>query len=776
MTGLVKKILVEGVVQGVGFRPFIYNLARTYNISGFVRNTKAGVEIEAVGQENDLERFVSDITKNPPSLAKIKQVIVKDLCRTEGGHPIYAKEFSIVNSFSSEEKSIFLSPDASICGDCKDDFYNEKGRYYRYPFVNCTNCGPRFSIIEAYPYDRINTTMRKFTMCNNCRAEYTDINSRRYHAEPISCKDCGPIYRMMDNSFKEITTDNLFETVRYLIKIGSIIAMKGIGGYHLVCDGENKNAVKKLRQRKLRDTKPFAVMLKDIDIVKKYCYCSIEEENVLKGKESPVVLLKQKSGVMCDDMRFLISGSSPNLGVMIPYAPYQYLLMEDFDILVYTSANISGEPIVYRDDELKRLTTIADYFVVHDREIVRFVEDSVVKLILYNARQIPILIRKSRGFAPSPLFLKKNSELQILGMGSDLKSTISFIKEDVLIQSQYLGDLADYLSFEDYKRTIADFKKFFVLKPDLIACDLHPSYLSSQYAELVAGEEIKILKVQHHKAHIASVALEEGWFCDDFIGIAFDGTGYGEDGAIWGSEVFAGSLKKGFERLGHLSYVALPFGDTAIKNPEKSAFSYYAFLDLLDDELLSIFSNQTKENVKELLHFVKRSPLLTSSTGRLFDAVSFLLGFRRQIGYEGEPAIELENMIYKRFSLEDDIGSYEYQLIEDSGKLLVNTGLLLKQIIQSFKSGEDFSNIAIKFHSTLVAAFIEVVKHIRDMRRLDKVALSGGSFQNSYLTYHVIKQLEKEGFQWAINRYSPTNDACVSMGQCAIAAFYSTTM
>lgn len=765
------RITVEGVVQGVGFRPFVYLSAKKHNISGFVRNTKSGVEIEARGSKSNLTAFIGELEKNHPRLALIKNITVEEKLQEEDAtEDSNESSFVIAPSHAGEERSIFLSPDAAICDDCKNEFYDVAGRYHNYPFVNCTNCGPRFSIITDYPYDRINTTMSQFTMCDKCKSEYTDIRSRRYHAEPVSCQDCGPSYRMLDVSFKEVLTENLFQTARYLLKIGKIIAVKGVGGYHLVCDGKNVEALKTLRQRKMRDTKPFAVMFKDIDTLKKYCCCTADEEALLKGKESPILLLKQKSGALEEKSRALICGSSPYLGAMLPYAPYQYLLLKDFDMLIFTSGNISGEPIVYRDEDLKRLSAIADYFIVHNREIVRFVEDSVVKFLHYNDNHLAVLIRKSRGYAPSPLFLGRRYNKEVLGLGGDLKSTISFVKDDVLTQSQYLGDLSDYLSFEDYKRTIADFKNFFSLKADIIVCDLHPSYLSSQYAEELTGDKIELVKVQHHKAHIASVAFEQGWFDDDFIGIALDGTGYGEDGAIWGSEVFSGSLKNGFQRTGHLSYLSLPFGDAAVKEPEKTAFSYLAYCGLMDEEFLAIFSEKTRENSEKLKEFVNKSRTFTSSTGRLFDALSFILGFRRKIGYEGEAAVELENQIYKRFALEDEAESYDYRIIKDGDKLVVDTKSLLSGVVRGFKAGEDGAVISLRFHSSLISAFLEIVKKIRDERGINRIALSGGSFQNSYLLYHFIKRFEKEGFQWAINRYSPPNDACVSIGQCAIVA------
>jgi len=763
MAKTAKKIIVKGVVQGVGFRPFIYSLAKLYKIKGLVRNTKGGVEIEAVGSENSLESFITDIREKTPRLAIIKDISVEPLTQTK----IY-QDFSIASSFAGEDKGIFLSPDVAICPDCVNDFFDKRSRYYQYPFVNCTNCGPRFSIITAYPYDRVNTTMSKFRMCEDCLAEYKDISSRRYHAEPVSCEKCGPVYRMFDTEFKEVVTENVFETVQHLIRIGKIIAVKGVGGYHLLCDAKNKEAVKILRQRKLRDTKPFAVMFKNLETLKKYCFCSDVEASLISGKESPIVLLKQKTEILNEELLSLISGTSPYIGAMLPYAPYQFLLLEGFDMLVFTSGNLSGEPIVYRDEDTKRLKSIADYFLIHNREIVRFVEDSVAKVVEVN-RPVHILIRKSRGYAPLPLFLKDCSKTQILAFGSDLKSTISFVKDDILIQSQFLGDLADYLSFEDYKKTITDFKNFFELQPEIYVADLHPSYLSTQYAEELAGAGTRLIKVQHHKAHVASVAFEKGWLSEDFIGIALDGTGYGEDGAVWGSEVFVGSLKKGLERVGHLSYTAFPFGDAAVKEPEKAAFSYLTYYGLMKKKLLSIFSEQTVNNYEMLTEFVLKSKLFTSSTGRLFDVISFLLGFRRKIGYEGEAAVELENLIYRQYQLSDVEKSYLCNFVRDGKTVLLDTASLLKAVLNDFMAGVPLPTISIRFHRAWVEGLLEIAVQIKNESGINKVALSGGSFQNSYILYHLAKALEDAGFEWAINQYSPPNDACISVGQCAVA-------
>lgn len=764
MIKVAKKIVIEGIVQGVGFRPFVYAIAKKYNVFGLVRNTKKGVEIEALADRKGLMSFIESLHCDKPPLALIKNITVTDLENKE------FIDFTIATSNDSEEKSPFLLPDIAICNDCISDFFDDKGRYHLYPFVNCTNCGPRFSIIKDYPYDRVNTTMERFTMCEACASEYKDITSRRYHGEPISCIKCGPNYELFDINLEKVETTDLFETVRYLLKIGKIIAVKGVGGFHLVCDGKNKEAIKTLRQRKIRDTKPFAVIFKDLNKLSDYCQCSEDERKLLTSKERPIVLLKQKNGALDLELTRLIAGSSPYLGAMLPYAPYQFLLLEDFDMLIFTSGNISGEPIVYRDSDVKRLSNIADYFLIHNREIVRFVEDSVAAVLHCENKGINLLIRKSRGYAPLPLFLREASKKKILAFGGDLKATISFIKDDVLVQSQYLGDLADYLVFESYKKTLEEFKNFFDFNPELFLCDLHPAYLSHQYAKEVAAGK-NLIEVQHHIAHIASVALEKGWYDDTIIGVALDGTGYGLDGNIWGSEIFLGSLKGGFKREGHLSYVPFPFGDKAVLFPEKSAFSYLSHGELLDKDILSYFSEVTKENCQNLYDFVKKSKIFTSSTGRLFDAVSFLLGFRRKIGYEGEAAIELENLVYQRYQLTDEEESYSVAISKDNDVLLICTSDIMKGVVYDLKKGVHPSTIALKFHNTLINAFVNVVLMVAQKGCTKKIALSGGTFQNSYLLYHITKKLEKEGFEWGINEFTPPNDASISVGQCALGMF-----
>lgn len=758
-------IKVEGVVQGVGFRPFIYHLANFYNLKGFVKNTKNGVELEITGALENIKNFLESIKKESPPLSIIKEIKALQIDYKD------FKNFQIIQSDSGIESNVFISPDISICDECERDFYHKESRFFRYPFVNCTNCGPRFSIILDYPYDRKNTTMKVFSMCEECEGDYKNITSRRYHAQPVSCSKCGPHFKILDKDLREIEIDDPFSYVSKLIEEGNIIAVKGIGGYHLVLDGTRGETIKRLRERKKRDRKPFALLFRDIEIVSKYAEINSYEEEVLKSKERPIVLLKKKKNIINENPD-PISGNSPYYGVMLPYAPFHYLLLQKTPILICTSANISGEPIVYREEELKRLSSIADYFLVHNREIVRFVEDSVAKVFVapfFENNHSTFLFRKSRGYAPSPLFLKRSFSKNILSFGGDLKATISILKKDSLIQSQYLGDLMDYQSYESYIKTYEDFKKIFQFEPDGYICDLHPAYLSTRFAEEISSGK-KLLKVQHHKAHIASVCLENDIYEEPVIGIALDGTGYGEDGMIWGGEVFLGSLEDGFRRAGHLGYMPFPFGDIAVKEPQRSYLSYLFSVDISDERFYEVFDDNIKKHIEILKKAVKESKTLTSSLGRLFDCVSYLLGFRRRVSYEGEAAIELENLIHKRFSVKDDLGIYNFN-IEEGEVFIIDTKEIIKNVFTDWVRGVEGDIISIKFHLTIVSAFIEVAKLLSKKYGISRVALSGGAFQNSYLLYNFVKRIKESNLNPLINRYSPPNDACISIGQCALGIF-----
>lgn len=758
-------ILVSGIVQGVGFRPFVYNLAKKYDLKGYVRNTLKGVEIVVYGRKTNISNFIQELKSNPPLLSRIKSVITRKI------EYKFFDKFYIEKSESKDKKSIFILPDISICKRCEDDFDNKESRYYRYPFITCTDCGPRYSIIRKYPYDRINTSMNDFEMCDECFGEYADIESRRFHAETISCYKCGPKYSIFDNNLKKIETDNIWGLVHDFLKSGKILAIKGIGGYHLILDAKNVDALRTLRERKRRDRKPFALLMKDLTVVKGYCFLTDEEEKLLNSPQKPILLLRKRKNINeIDDHDRLITGSSPYFGVMLPYTPVHFLLTEYFPVLVCTSANISGEPIIYKDDDLERLQNLADYLLAHDRQIVRFVEDSVVKISKVGNKQISILFRKSRGYTPIPLFLKKRANKKIIGFGGDLKATISILNNDVLIQSQYLGDLADYQSYESYRDCFKDLKNIFMFEPDIFVCDMHPGYISTSFAEEVAKGK-NLFKLQHHKAHIASVMLEKGWVKENVLGVALDGTGYGEDGQIWGGEVFIGNLKDGLSRIGGLQYMPFPFGDRAVKDPERTFISYFLASGIDEHKIKKVICDSIhKQNFETIKKIIEKSNIFASSTGRLFDAVSFLLGFRDKVSYEGEPAIELENLVHKCFDVSHYDGTYDIDIFYEKGRLIVDVKKLLKQIFYDFENGIENSIISLRFHSGLVNGFCKIVKHFLDRYDIKKIALSGGSFHNQFLLYHFFRILDGK-CEVAINEYSPPNDACISLGQCAYFAY-----
>lgn len=758
-------ILVTGIVQGVGFRPYIFNLAKKYGLKGYVKNTLEGVEIVTYGTKANIKSFIQDLRLNPPPLSKIRSFKIKDMEYKE------FNGFYIQESQSKDEKNIFVLPDVGICSKCIDDFHNTMSRFYKYPFVTCTDCGPRYSIIKKYPYDRVNTTMSKFEMCNDCIDDYANIQSRRFHAETIACYKCGPKYSIYDNTFKKIETNNLWEYVSILLKKGKIISLKGIGGYHLILDAKNHLALQILRQKKKRDRKPFALLMRDINVVKEYCFVSEEEEKLLNSPERPILLLQRKKSISrYVDNDNLIAGSSPYFGVMLPYAPVHFLLTEEFPVLICTSANVSGEPIVYKDEDLGRLIELCDYFLIHDREIVRFVEDSVLKISQIGNRAVKTLFRKSRGYAPLPLFIKNRTNKKILGLGGDLKSTISILKDDVLIQSQYLGDLSDYQSYEGYKECLDDLQKIFMFEPDIFVCDLHPAYISTTFAEEVSKGK-KLLRLQHHKAHIASVMLEKGWIEENVLGIALDGTGYGEDGKIWGGEVFIGSLKSGLTRVGGLQYLPFPFGDKAVKEPERTFIFYFLSSGVDENKIKKLLVDEKNiENFETLKKIVKNSKTFASSTGRLFDAVSFLLGFSKRVSYEGEAAIELENLIYKSFEVEKFECAYNINILQENKRMVIDVKNLLNQIFDDFERGADVNLISLRFHCAIVEAFYKMSKYFLEKYEIRKIAMSGGSFHNQFLIYHFFRKFSDE-YEVAINEFSPPNDACISVGQCAYFAY-----
>ncbi len=750
-----KNIIIKGIVQGVGFRPFIHKLVQNYNLSGWVLNSNQGVEIDIEGKTEELNNFIIDIKEKLPPLARIEKMEVNQL-------PLISyKGFYIKKSIIKEEDGfVLVSPDISICKDCLQELFDPHNRRFRYPFINCTNCGPRFTIIKDIPYDREKTTMSTFKMCPQCQSEYENIEDRRYHAQPNACADCGPQLSFYQNKKRLENIEPIEEAVK-LLKKGKIGAIKGLGGFHLACDATNNKAVARLRRLKNRETKPFALMSFDLEKINQYCEVKKKEEEWLINQSRPVVLLKKKKNNLISP---LVAPNNNCLGVMLPYTPLHYLLLKDnFTALIMTSGNIADQPIIGDNQEaLDKLDGIADFFLLYNRDIFNPCDDSVVKIINNDK----VFFRRSRGYVPDPIIL--NFQLkEVLALGGELKNTISFSKENYVFLSQYLGDLKSVETLEFFKESIVSFKKMFRVKPEIIACDLHPDYLSTQYAKEIKVEKgLKVVQVQHHYAHIVSCMAENN-IKEKVIGVAYDGTGYGDDANIWGGEFLLCDFKK-YSRVGHLKYYPLPGGDKAIVEPWRMAYSYLYSIYGSKAKKIKIDFNCRIEN-KKLLIIEKmidqkiNSPL-TSSCGRLFDAASSLIGIRDEISYEGQAAMELES-----FCASGIKERYKFQIYKEGEEFIIDPQEIFIDIIKDLKEEIDKKIMAAKFHNTVSEFTLNLCGKIRENSGINKIALSGGVFQNRYLTEKIISLLEKDDFQVYTQRKVPPNDGGISLGQAVVA-------
>ncbi len=738
--------MIKGLVQGVGFRPFICRLAAKHNLLGEVDNRTDGVSVIIQGDLSSVDHFSNDILQNAPPASQIKsiEIISKQITEYEG--------FVIAESKNIADSITEISPDIAVCDECLDDM---SGDPYRidYPFVNCTNCGPRFSIIEELPYDRLKTTMRSFVMCSHCKEQYNNILDRRFHAQPVACNNCGPVYIYKDayGSFSDL--DKILEEVTNKINDGRIIAIKGLGGYHLMCDALNNTAVSELRQRKHRDAKPFAVMFRDIDVVREYCAVNDEEAKELTSWRRPIVILRQK--------KFLPESVSSGLnttGAMLPYMPVHYLIFRKLKtpVLVMTSGNISDEPVIINDKQAEsEFRNIADSFIAYNREILNRVDDSVVRVI----NKKPTLIRRSRGYVPRPFDLRLDVD-GIIALGAEQKNTFCIGKRQQAIMSQYIGDLKNQATYEFLKESIRRFSTLFRFNPSCVACDLHPDYLSTRYAESLESElQIPLLKIQHHHAHIASCMAENG-IDDKVIGISMDGTGFGTDGNIWGGEFLIADLRS-FHRYDHFDYIALPGGDKAIDEPWRIALSYihkYCGRSF-DPKSVPVFRQIDDAKimmVNEMLEKNINSPL-SSGAGRIFDAVSALLGLCTTAAFDSEAPMRLESIA--------DTGT------ESSYPFSIGSPVAFGDTINAVLA--DIADtpspvISAKFHNTIASVISEISEKIRSENGLNTVILSGGVFQNRYLTERSVKNLLKKGFNVYLNHQVPPNDGGISLGQLVI--------
>ncbi|QNB46773.1 carbamoyltransferase HypF [Thermanaerosceptrum fracticalcis] len=744
---------IKGVVQGVGFRPFVYNLAQSLGVKGWVNNTVRGVELEIEGEEPVLLKFSERMNEEAPPLALIEEITATRLA------PVNYENFVIKDSEGGEEKFTLLSPDTATCPQCLEELKDPENRRYRYPFINCTNCGPRFTIIKDVPYDRSLTTMAGFLMCPDCQREYDDPRDRRFHAQPNACPACGPQVSLLDGQDRPSEVKDPVAEAVTLLKKGHILAVKGLGGYHLVCDAFNSSAVQVLRSRKNREAKPFAVMMPDMETVKKHCLVSREEETALSSQRRPIVLLGKKAG---SPVAPEVAPGNRCLGVMLPYSPLHYLLFDQgLEVLVMTSGNKSGDAIEYVDREaLTNLRDIADFFLSHNRDIHIRTDDSVVRIF----RGKEMVLRRSRGYVPLPLKLPFQVD-NILAVGGELKNTLCLTKGSRAFLSQHIGDLENLSNMQAFEQAVEHLQKVFNIRPRVVAYDLHPDYLSSKFAQEMG--KCAQVAVQHHHAHVASCMAENG-LMEEVIGVAFDGSGYGTDGNIWGGEFFVGSYGN-FARWAHLEYVPLPGGPAAIRQPWRMAVSYLSTLlpGSMPERFLPELQNidgQKLAMVKGLVTHAHKK-LLTSSAGRLFDGVAALLGVRQEISYEGQAAIELEQL-----ALTDvNVPGYSFTIKKDTLPWKIELGPMFDELIADRLNKYPVEMIAARFHKTVADLIFIGCMNIRKETGIKGVVLSGGVFQNILLLSQTVQLLEREGFTVYTHSKVPANDGGISLGQAVIA-------
>lgn len=746
-------IKVEGAVQGVGFRPFVFRTAHELGINGWVANGGDGVVIEAEASEDRLKDFLNMIWQRKPPLSQIKNISFNRAT------PNHYSSFEIRHSEESGEPRVVVLPDVATCSDCLAEVEDSAARRYRYPFTNCTNCGPRFSIIQSLPYDRPRTTMSKFEMCPHCRGEYIDPLDRRFHAQPIACPECGPHVWLTDRDGKELVEgDKAIVEAAHEIGRGRIVAMKGLGGFLLLCDATNQGAVFELRRRKRREEKPFALMMLDISSVKKRCVVSEEEQNLLISHQHPIVLLRKRDG---SDIAEAVAPDNPFLGVMLPYAPLHYLVMKEVRLpVVATSGNVTDEPIAKDNDEaLERLGGIADFFIMNNRDIERRIDDSVLRVI---GNEI-MMIRRARGYSPAHIQVPSLRGRRILALGGHLKNTVAITKGGEVVISQYIGDLDTKPAIQGFSEAIGSLRRLYRFEPETVAVDLHPRYISTQYG-LELG--LPIVKVQHHHAHIVSCMAEHS-IDGPVLGVAWDGVGYGTDGGAWGSE-FLMATRDGFKQVAHIQGFPLPGGETSVRKPYKSALGL----------LWEVFGNGTREFIKQTktaevsdrdielnMRMIKgriNSPMVRG-VGRIFDAVSSMLGVRHECSFEGQAAMELEYLGWKSFVRTAEVDPYSFD-IKGNGTRTILLNDMLEELISDLGNGTKIGDISLKFHLTLA----EIIREFAVDRNVP-IALSGGVFQNALLTTLVRKSLKSEKVQVYTHRVVPPNDGGISLGQAVIA-------
>ncbi|MEI6124956.1 MAG: carbamoyltransferase HypF [Pseudomonadota bacterium] len=746
------RCLFTGLVQGVGFRPFIYRIATRCSLSGFVQNTRDGVIVEMEGPAEAREKFLQQTKDNLPPLAEIAEITITEIdVRNE-------KTFRILESFADGKKDVHSAPDSATCDACLEELFNPADRRYRYPFINCTNCGPRLTIVKEVPYDRCNTSLSCFPLCPQCKKEYEDPSDRRFHAEPNACPACGPQLRFFSEDGQEpAVRDPVLEAVEKL-KAGAILALKGLGGFHLCVDAANDDAVKRLRVRKHREEKPLALMVKDVDAAVKIAEISRKEKAMLLSPQRPIVLLKKKDSPVLSPF---ISPGMPNLGIMLPYTPLHHLILEKhFNALVMTSGNKTDEPICIGNREAReRLRGIADFFLVHNRDILVRCDDSLMMV----SGERPCMLRRSRGFVPNPLMLKETLP-DVLALGPHLKATICIVKGNRAFLSPHIGDMETPQARDFFHETIAFLQKITECAPKIIAADLHPGYYSTAIAE--STKNMRVVNVQHHHAHIVS-CMAENRLTGKVIGLAMDGTGYGLDKQIWGGE-FLVADETAFTRSGHIKYFQLPGGEKAIHEPWRIGVSllHEAYDGAWEKRADTLNLVPQKNNYAMMTAIMERklnSPS-TSSLGRLFDGVAAILGLRQKVGFEGQAAMELEGLARGTAGM-----LLPYAIDREGAMLLLNPFPAIKSIAEQCVSGRSAEELASAFHYTLQHAFIAMAEKIRSATGLNRVVLSGGCFQNRVLLEGCITGMLHEGFEVFTHHLVPSNDGGISLGQAVCA-------
>ena len=750
------KVIVRGAVQGVGFRPFVYRLASELKLTGWVSNSSQGVFAELEGPRTALDAFSIRLRKEKPPRAIIQSLESSFL------DAIGYSGFEIRKSETAGDKSALILPDIATCVDCLREVFDSTNRRFRYPFTNCTNCGPRFSIIEALPYDRANTSMKKFAMCIDCEREYHDPLDRRFHAQPNACPRCGPQLQLWDENGGTLSVkDDALRRATDAIRSGKIVALKGIGGFQLIIDARKEEAVIRLRERKRREEKPFALMYPSLDAVRADCEVSEIEERLLLSPESPIVLVgRDRRARRPNQLTKAVAPRNPNLGVMLPYSPLHHLLMRELSFpIVATSGNLTDEPICIDEHEaLQRLHGLADLFLVHDRPIVRHVDDSIVRVICDRE----MVLRRARGYAPLPIAVRSKIEGRksktVLAVGAHLKNTVALKIDNNIFISQHIGDLETEQAYSAFQRSAQDLPRLYDARIDVIACDMHPDYLSTKFATQLG---LPNKPIQHHLAHVVA-CMAENEIEPPALGVVWDGTGYGLDGTIWGGEFLLVKGDGSFERAAHFRQFRLPGGDRAIKEPRRSALGllYEIFGDGAWDfpQFVADLSEQEKSLLQQMLAKQINAPL-TSSVGRLFDAAAALVGLRQTSSFEGQAAMELE------FARQGGIADAYSFVVTATTPIVVDWEPGIRELLDDVAGCAGASLVSAKFHNGLVEAAVAVAKKIGSQT----IVLGGGCFQNRYLTEHLVARLREENFQPYWHQRLPPNDGGIAFGQAAVA-------